>query len=271
MAGSNFFNAVRLQDGYGNPISSLDGAIDVHDADVHKVPVNELFHRHTGVNTTLAVDASAGDTSIVVVDGSAFTNGNPFQIESATNIEVTFPTIISGGGTNTFILDRPLDNSFSIGDTVEEVATNMAVAGSISSPVSFKLIPDTEQTWHIVRFLLAMVHSTSGDDSRFGDIAGGLTNGCVLRGYNAEAGLYRTFTNWKSNFDIKMDMFNLPNTDKAGAGNFGTNGRGSIRDGTGASPRLVGANDDYLELLVQDDLTGLIKFNLKGQGHIEGL
>ena len=264
---------VNLYDGFGNPISSLDGAIDIHDADVHKVPVNELFHRHTGVSTTLASAVTGGGDSpstITVVSGTGFNNGDPIQIEDETKIEVTFPTIISGGGTATLVLDRPIDFDFAIGATIEQVATNMAVDGSIT-PVSFKLIPDTSQTWHIVRFLLAMVHSTAGDDSRFGDIAGGLANGCVLRGYNAEADQYRTFTNWKSNFDIKMDMFNLPNTDKAGAGNFGTNGRGSIRDGTGASPRLIGANDDYLELLVQDDLTGLIKFNLKGQGHIEGL
>lgn len=262
-----------LHDGDNNPISSIDGALDVHDADVHTVPVNELFHRYTGVETTLAAPAAAGTTVITVVDDTGFTDGLPFQLEDAAGafIEVTFPTIISGVGTNTWQLDRPLDRAYATGDVVEEVATNLAVIGTIGAPVSFKLIPDPDQTWHIVRFLLAMVHTTAGDDSRFGNIAGGLTNGCVLRGYNATAGMFRTFTNWKTNFDIKMDMFNLPNTDKAGAGNYGTNGRGSIRDGTGASPHLDADAGDYLELLIQDDLSTLVKFNLKGQGHIEGL
>lgn len=266
---------IALFDGEGNPISSLKGAIDIHDSDVHDVPVNELFHRHTGVATTLSVPSLAGATSITVIDDTGFTDGEPFQIEETiggvTNIEVTFPTIISGVGTNTLLLDRPLDNAFSIGANVEEVTTNMNVLGTISAPISFQLIPDALQEWHVVRFLLGMVHSTAGDDSRFGDIAGGLQNGCILRGYNGATDSYRTFTNWKTNFDIKMDMYNLPNTDKAGAGNFGTNGRGSIRDGTGAAPKLNGIDGSYLELLVQDDLTTLIKFNLKGQGHIEGL
>ena len=264
---------IALFDGNNNPISSLDGALDIHDADVHRVPVNELFHRHTGLSTTLAAPVTGGGLSpstITVVSGVGFNDGDPIQIEDETKIEVTFPTIISGGGTTALVLDRPLDFDFAIGATIEQVATNMAVDGS-ATPVSFKLIPDINQTWHVVRFLLAMVHSTAADDSRFGSIIGGLQNGCILRGYNAEADQYRIFTNWKSNFDIKMDMYDLTYTDKAGGGNFGSNGRGSIRDGTGASPRLVGANNDYLELLVQDDLTGLIKFALKGQGHIEGL
>ena len=267
---------IALHDGDGNPISSLKGAIDVHDADLHDVPVNELFHRHTGVKTTLAVASLRHATSIQVVDGSAFANGDAFQIEETvlgvTTIEVTFPTIITGGGTNTFVLDRPLDNAFGTTATVEHVETNMALAvGTLTNPVIYQLLPDSTQTWHIVRFLLAMVHTTAGDDSKFGNITDGLTNGCVLRGYNGTADTYRMFTNWKSNFDIKMDMFNLPNTDKAGAGNFGTNGRGSIRDGTGAVPKLDGSDGSVLEFLVQDDLTQLIKFNLKGQGHIEGL
>lgn len=263
--------AMLLHDGFGNPISSLSNAVDIHDACVHKVPVNELFHRHTGIITTIATAVTAGDTSITVADGSAFTNSNPFQIEDLTKKEVTFPTIISGGGTNTFILDRPIDNNFAVGSTLEEVSTNLAVVGSLASPVSFQLIPDIEQMWHIVRFLIAMVHDTAADDSRFGNIAGGLQNGCILRAYNGTLDQYRTFTSWKSNFDVKMDMFDLAYTDKAGGGNFGTNGRGSIRDGTRAVPHLDDSAGDFLELLIQDDLSSLIKFNLKGQGHIEGL
>ncbi len=267
---------IALFDGDNNPISSLKGAIDIHDADVHDVPVNELFHRHTGVSTTLAAITVAGvTTSIQVDDGALFNNGDIFQIEETvsgiTTIEVTFPTIIAGGTTNTFTLDRPLDNSFGIGASVEVVTTNMAVNGSLVAPVIFQLIPDSLQEWHVVRFLLGMIHAAAADDSRFGDIAGGLQNGCVLRGFDGASGRYRTFTNWKTNSDIKMDMFDLTYTDKAGGGNFGSNGRGSIRDGTGAAPKLDGVTGGLLELIVQDDLTTLIDFKLKGQGHIEGL
>jgi hypothetical protein len=261
-----------LNNGAVDIIESLDGAINQHDADVHHVPVNELFHRHTGVATTLAVAVTGGGSapsSITVASAVGFVVGNAVQISSATIIESTFPMIIAIVGA-VLTLDRPLDNSFAIGDAVEVVTTNMAVNGSVT-PVAFRLIPDGSQIWHVVRFLLGMIHNTAADNSRFGNIAGGLTNGCVLRGYNAATGQHRTFTNWKTNADIKMDMYNLDYNDKAGAGNYGTHGRGSIRDGTGAVPYLDGAAGDYLELLIQDDLTGLIRFLLKAQGHIEGL
>ena len=35
---------VNLHDGLGNPRGSLNGAIDVHDADTHKTIVNEYFY-----------------------------------------------------------------------------------------------------------------------------------------------------------------------------------------------------------------------------------
>lgn len=251
----------------GGPYKTLKGAVNVHDADVHSIPINELFHRHTGVSTTLAVPITAGDISITVVNPAGFVANDNIQIENGV-IETTHPQIIGIAGP-VFTLDRPIDNDFAIGDPVEQVEIDISTSvGSIGSPVSFKLIPDADQTWHIVRFLLGMIHASDADDGLFGSIAA-LTNGCTLRAYNGLADQFRTFTNWKSNGDIKMDMFDLIYTDKAGPGVFGTNGRGSIKIGTGAVPAISGANGDYIELLVQDDLTGLIKFNLKGQGHLE--
>ena len=257
----------KLLGANGEQIGSLNGAINIHDADVHDIPVNELFHRHTGVATTLAVASLAGATAIDVVNATGFIVGTKFQIENGV-IETTFPTVTATLGT-VLTLDKPLDNAFSIGDSVEIVETNMAVLGTLASPVSFRLIPDRDQVWHIVRFLLGMIHSGAADDSKFGDLAA-LTNGVVLRAFNATANQHQTFTSWKDNEDIKMDMFDVTYTDKAGGGLFGTNSRGSIKIGTGAVPKISGINGDYLEILIQDDLTALTSFQLKGQGHIEG-
>lgn len=256
----------KLLGANGEAIGSLNGALDIHDADVHDIPFNELFHRHTGAATTLAVASLAGATSITVVDATGFIIGTTFQIENGV-IETTFPTVTLVVG-NTLTLDRPLDNPFSIGDNVEAVDTNMAVAGTLLTPIAFRLIPNKNQVWHIVRFLLGMTHSGAADDSKFGDLPV-LPNGVVLRAFNATANQHATFTLWKDNGDLKMDMFDILYSDKAGAGLFGTNGRGSIKLGTGAVPKISGANGDYLEILIQDDLTALTSFQLKGQGHLE--
>jgi len=260
--------STKLFSGEGELIQSFRGAINIHDACVHHIPVNEYFHRHTGIGTTLAVSTSSGDTSITVSDTTGFTVDNFIQIENGI-IETTHPQITAING-NVFTLDRPLDYGFDIGDAVEVVTTNMAVAGTLANPVSFELRPDSDQNWHIVRFLLGMAHSGVPDDGKFGGISG-LTNGVIMRGYDAANDQFRTFTVWKTNGDIKMDMYDVDYSEKAPSGENGTSSRGSLKLGTGAVANLDGVAGDYLELLIQDDLTDLTSFRVKGQGHIEGI
>lgn len=245
----------------------LNGAVGIHDADAHHVPINELFHRHTGVETTLTVATVAGQsTSITVDDPAGFAIGDPLQIQNGL-IEITFPTIIGIAG-SVFSLDRPIDKTFDVGTDVKQVSTNMAVDGS-TTPVSFKLVSDGEEAWHIQSFLLSMLHTTPQDDATFGGLPA-LTKGCVLRGYNGTADAFRTFTVWKTNSDIILDMGDITYHTKAPAGFYGTSGDGQIKNRTGAVPRINSSNGDYLELLIQDDLTQLNStIYLKGQGHIE--
>lgn len=245
------------------------GPMNVHDVDYHSVPFNELFHEHTGIATTLALPVAAGDTEINVVSTVGFNIGNDIQIENGV-IETTFPTVNNIVG-NVFTLDRPLDNDFAAGNIVEAVDYNMNVVGTLASPVSFKLVPDSDQQWHVMGFALTIVHASAGDDSRFGDILGGLLNGATLRAYNGLSDQYRTFTNWKDNADIALDTGGVTYSDKAGGGNFGTFSLGEIKIRSGAIPKLNGANGDFLEILIQDDLSTLIKFNIKAQGHIATL
>lgn len=261
---------VNIQDGYGNPISSLNGALDVHDADVHTIPFNEYFHRHTGISTTLSVASLANATSITVTSSTGMVVGDMLQISNGT-IELTFPriTIITG---NVLTLDRPLNNAYAIGTIVDVVSINMrSVAGTLTAPISYRLTPNSNQTVHLVRYIFSMTHSTAGDLGLFGNITA-LTNGVTVRRYDGASGTYKTFTHWNSNADIKDDMYDLEfDTRSGGGGAYGTSGRGSIKDGTGAVPKLDGSVGDYMEILIQDDITGLVRFQIKGQGHIEGL
>lgn len=259
---------ISVHDGAGVPIGSLNGALNVHDADVHDQVVNEYFHRHTGVADTIAVASSKQDTSIVVTNGGLFSVGDEIQISNGAE-GITFPTITIIA-TNTLTLDRPLDHAYIIGATVEVVSTNMAVLGSLASPISFKAEPNSTELWHVIRFLFSMTHSTAGDLGLFGNQTA-LANGVVLRIYKAEFDQYGTFTLWKTNSDIKDNMYDVDfDTRSGGGGTYGTTGRGSIKIGTGAVPKVDGAQGDFIELLIQDDLTGLVSFRQKIQGHIEG-
>lgn len=265
---SNFRN-IYLHDGEGNPIGSLKGAINVHVADVHDTVINEYFHVHTGVSDTLAIASSKQDILINVTNGGLFSVGNEIQISNGAE-GTTFPTI-KAIATNALTLDRPLDFAFAVGATVEVISTNMAVLGSLASPVSFKAEPNSSEHWHVIRFILSMTHSSAGDLGLFGNQTA-LANGVIVRIYKAEFDQYGTFTLWKSNSDIKDDMYDVNfDTRSGGGGTYGTTGRGSIKLGTGAVPKVDGSKGDFLEILIQDDLTGLTSFKQKIQGHIEGV
>jgi len=250
-----------------------NGPTNVHDVDFHKIAFNEFFHEHTGVTTVLDANVTAGDINITVANATGIIVGTTLQIENGV-IETTLPVVTDITGAPTLILDRPLDNDFTIGDSVEVVSSEIKVNATIASPRSFKLIPDADQTWHIVSLTISLVHAGAGDDSKFGDAAA-LLNGLVFRGYNGATGKYRTFTNWKDNGDIGLDFGEVVYTDKAGSGLHGTKATASIKFRAGAVPSISGANGDYLEVLVQDLLltllgaSGSVKF--KGQGHVINL
>lgn len=263
------FPAVRLMyDGYGNPIKSLDGAVNIHDADIHTRIVNDRFRQHTTPSTTLAVDAAAQATSITVTSAVGFAVGDFLHIQNGT-IETTHPQITAIVGA-VFTLDRPLDNPYSIGDTVQKTLQTMNVVGTLASPQSFKVQPYSTDVWHLTRILIEMTHGTAGDNGLFGDLPA-LTNGVLLRRYDGTSGLYNTFTNWKTNSDIVTDMYDVTYSSRSGGGgSYGTNARGTFTN-AGAVVRLDAAAGDFLEILVQDNLSALASFRVKAQGHYEGL
>jgi len=253
-------NAVSIE-----KVDIFKGALPIYDADVYNVSFNEFFHEHTDVNTTLAIASVSGDISITVVNAAVFTVGDNIQIENNI-IEPTFPTIITIVD-DVLTLDRQLDFNFDIGTTIEVVNFEMSVSGTIGNPISFKLIPDKNQQWYVVSLTISMIHSSTGDDSLFGDISP-LLNGITFRGYNGLTDQYRTNSNWKTNGDFALDFGNLEYTDKAGGGFHATKAQVSLKVRSGAVPLLSGVNGDYLEFLVQDNLLALESVRVKAQGHI---
>jgi hypothetical protein len=251
------------QDGGDIRIVTERDPFPVHVTGVGHPVVNELFHLHTGINSTLASPTAIGATSIELVDATGFSVGDIIQINNGV-IETTLPQI-TAIVTNTLTLDRPLDYAYSAGDSVEVVHADLSTtAGTLATPISHKCQPESGAIWDLERIILSMTHSSAAADDTFGNLAA-LTNGVLIRAN--VSGQFLTFTNWKTNRDIRLDMYDVDYTDKAGPSLFGTHGRGSFNR-IGITVKLIGDNGDYLEALVQDDLTGLSSFLINGQGHI---
>lgn len=259
---------VALTDGNGSIIKSFRGAIDTHDADVHREIVNDRFHQHTETTTTLAANVSAGSTQITLTSATGFAVGDYLHIQNGV-VELHHPKITVLAGTLA-TLDRPLDNAFSAGNSVTKTIQSMDVLGTLSSPKSFKVAPQSNEIWHLVGILIEMTHSTAGDNGLFGNLPE-LVNGVVLRRYDGATSSFHTFTVWKTNGTIVTDMGRVEYTARSGGGgSYGTNAYGNFKVNAGATIYLDGSLGDYLEILIQDDLTTLDRFRVKVQGHYEG-
>lgn len=260
---------VGLHDGAGNPITSLNGAIDVHDADVHTILVNRYMHQHAAASTTLTVAPSADDIQITVSSVVGFSVGDYLQINTTIE-ETTHPSITAIAG-NVITLDRRLDFAHVVGDLVEHVIIDMAdplFIGSLATPQIYWAGPPAGEVWHLTRILFAMGHGSAGDLGLFGDIAA-LTNGLTIR--SIINGQQSTLTSWKINGDIKVDFYDVDfDVRSGGGGTHGTSGRGTFKN-AGVVVSLDGDNNDRLQVYVQDDISALDFFNMKAQGHIEGV
>jgi len=256
-----------LCDGIGNPIGSLNGAINIHNAGVHYYPINDSFHQHTATNTTLSVAAAIGDISITVASAAGIVTGDYIQLISSSIIESTCTKVLGVVG-NVISINRPMGHIHPIGTVVSKVIIDISSSiGSMASPQSYKVTPASTHVWHVERLSLQMSHASAGYIDNFGGIAA-LTNGCIIRKYNAD-GTFSTFTNWASNANIYLDFTNIQFIDRAGGGTtYGTIGSGSFAD-IGVTVKLDGSLGEYLEILVQDDITALTLFQLNAQGHLE--
>ena len=249
----------------GGPYTTYQGAQNVHIDESHGQVVNELFNNHPGISSTIAVAVNAGDTQVEVANDAAFSVNDAVEIHDGVT-ETTFPIITAKPGANILVLDRPLDFSYGVGDDVDVVHTDLRTSiGSLAAPIVHVIKPGPGQIWFINRIILSMTHSSAAADNLFGNLAA-LTNGVVLRA-NIN-GQYGSFTNWKNNRDIILDMFDVTYSDKAGPSLFGTSGRGSFSR-IGVLVELNGDNGDFMEVLVQDDLQALSSFFINGQGYVE--
>jgi len=267
---------VVLNDGFGNPINAFFNAatgkfaLDIHDADVHNVGVNKYLHQHSGVSTTLSVDSAVNDYQINVADTTGFIVGNALHINT-TVTEPTHPiiTAITPGAPGVFTLDRRLDIAHLIDDEIELSVIDLASqVGTLAAPQIYWAGPDPGEVWHIETLTLAMGHSSAGDLGLFGNLTK-LTNGVILR--LKIDGNYGTLTNWKTNGDIDVDTGNVKFPVRSGGGGtHGTTTTGPFKDRTGSIIRLDGDKGDRFEVYNQEDLTDIIFWNMKVQGHLEG-
>jgi hypothetical protein len=224
-----------------------------------------IFYQPLGFSA-LNTSASKGSYELDLIDSFGFLSGDVVIVEIENEV-VFFARQIGSPVGNVITLDTPLDRDFDESETSIYTATdNMNVDGS-AFPESFQigLVSGTDElTFDITRLMGYIQDGTAMDDSKFGGIPA-LTNGILLRIVGLTT---TTIWNLKSNADISLLCYDISYTDKAPAGSYGLKFRNSFagREKHGVTIRL--SPGEYLEILIQDDLTDLEKFNIMAQGHV---
>lgn len=163
---------------------------------------------------------------------------------------------------NTITIDRPIDHSFQIATTLGRiVTTHMNVNGSVT-PQIFTVRSGTIPT-DFVRFIITITNNTAMDYSKFGGLTA-LTRGFVFRIVNA---FQKTIFCFKTDAEIAQYCYDASYASKAPAGEYGFRARITFggQDKHGVVLRI--GENDYLQWVVQDDLSSLLSLRVAAQGH----
>jgi hypothetical protein len=254
-----------------NPVSPVD--VMVSD---QVTPFNDFyFLQAIGAPTTL--------TAATLVEDPPTTPGTIISVASVTNISIgNLLVIVSGiSGEERFYigeviainaldvtLDNPMDFAFQIGDSVVSTTRDLNVNGSITPQVFEIRAGGAGSTIQldITRLIMQCLTDTPVDLSKFGDIAGGLTYGMLLRENNG-----RLLNKWnvKTNGDLAILAYDWDPTAASNPvqGQDGFKWRYTLagQDKHGVAFR-VGPNST-LQLIIQDDLTSIDLLHCIGANH----
>jgi hypothetical protein len=240
-------------------------ATDVDLQDQH-TPTLDTYFLQSISNFSLAFDTVASGATtfnytFIAAPGHGIAIGNEVVLLDLVDEIIEYAAVINVVG-DAITLDRPIDEVFEVATTLGRiVSSEMAVDGSVTEQV-FTVRAGTDPV-DITRLILTMLDDNAMDDSRFGG-GSALARGVLLRVYD---GRKQTIFNFKSNQDIKQFCFDVAYSDKAASGQHGLSARMSFggQSKHGVTLRLSG--DDVLQIIVQDDLTGLVSLKVVAEGH----
>lgn len=246
------------------PLES-NGAIPVNIQDQHSRILDLDFIQVQAPPTTLIDNVTTGDLEINVTSTTGFVDGNTVGIFSSEG-EFYFGKQVGAVAGNTITLDTPIDINYSSGYNVITANHHMNVNGAITTQI-FQIGPVGEGSSieiDVTRVMGYLQDNVAMDDALFGGI-NALTNGVVLRKNN---GVMQNVWNVKTNGELGLLTYDTTYTSKAPSGSFGFRFRNTFagQDKHGVTIRLDPG--DILEILIQDDLTGLQDFRMIAEGHV---
>lgn len=212
---------------------------------------------------------SINDLLVTVLTVVGMAIGNKVAISSASSDRVYFGEIIDIIG-NVLTLDTPLDFGYQDGDYIQVGTHDLAVDGSVVTQKfvlrgAAGLTPDIPSTVDITRIMITCLATDPVTLATFGDLPK-LLHGLVFRMVN---GVTNNIFNIKTNVELAGLSFDwqpyLATNPAQGQNGFTCRLTFNGQSKMGIVKR-VGQGED-LEMLVQDDLSGLLALYVTVEGH----
>lgn len=256
---------VDLKDRDGDLLQIVnDGSLNINIQDQATRPYFRKLEQVLATYT-LTSDTVIDSYTISVTDATGLTAGNEISLEQDSDNPYFFKAKVKSVNGNDVTINTPIPFVFDKTKAVfSKVNTNINVNGSVT-PQIFNIKNIANAGFDITRLIFHIVDDTAMDDQKFGGITS-LTNGVVIRRKH-NAGYYDNFFTVYNNGGFGEIAGSKTYDDKAPRGYYGLScmltfaGQANI----GVVVRL--AKDEELQLIVQDDLTGLYNMVVVAEGH----
>ena len=229
--------------------------------------VNGLVSQSTGIPYALGAEAVIDSYTLTLAGGHPFIAGDFIVIAEDDRI---YQGQVLSVATNVLTLDTPIDYAFPlVGSVAFEVSNDMTVDGSVTRQV-FKIgTPNTVlNDVHYRGIRINITDATTMDDGKFGGIAA-LTRGIIFR-IVKDDGRRFNICNAKNNGDLGLFFDNKVYSDKGGGGGvYSVEFTWKTTADDGAVINIEAG--DQIEVIIQDDLTGLVTFRIWAFGHLNGV
>ena len=263
---------VLITDDTGN-IMTLEpnGSIPVTLQDQTTPVVIEPFS-HLLQATTISAPVAVGDKTVTLVSVTDVSAGKILTFFNPTSVRFMYARCVGAPVGNVVTLDRFFDFAYPAGSYCDVSDANLTVNGSVT-PVLYGIRnnagavppPGIELTLDVTRIIFQCITTALPELDMFGDIAGGLLNGLHVRRRDGE---YYNIFNAQTNGEIAGITYDFSVYEAA---KFGVNGFISRltfagQNKMGVAIRLA-INED-MEIIVQDDLSSLLRFTIVAEGSI---
>jgi hypothetical protein len=214
--------------------------------------------------TTIAADTVRDTNTFTATSGHGIIAGNIIEIS---NENVFIQALVLNVAGDVITIDSPINHVYLAGSPLFVSSAEMNVAGTPASPRIFSVKPGPGQSGDMVRVIIQIQDDSGMDFTTFGGLPE-LENGCLIR-IKRQNGDYTNLFNWKSNGGFIIRSFDHDFQSKIGGGLFGFVARSTWggQSKRGVVIRLDGGKNEELQVLVQDDLTGLSRMVMVAQGH----